>query len=127
MRGTTTSMGSSMSGTSAENKYLSPSDLEPLVNPELEWKMCINDIKSDNWSRQFEACNSLRKMCKFHIKELVYGGKTNQPIAKPTMEAFHEINIQVVKLVDSLRSTVSKQALITLFEMFETLPKQLLE
>jgi hypothetical protein len=26
-------------------------ELEPLVNCDLEWKMFLNDIKSDNWSR----------------------------------------------------------------------------
>lgn len=48
MRGTVTSLGGL--STNGENKYPLQSELEPLVNPELEWKLCLNDIKSDNWS-----------------------------------------------------------------------------
>jgi hypothetical protein len=50
-------------------------ELEPLVNCDLEWKMFLGDIKSDNWSRQFEACNILRRACKYHLKDIIYGGK----------------------------------------------------
>ena len=49
MRGTATSLGDcSVNG---ENKYLSSNELEPLVNVDLEWKLCLSEIKSDNWSR----------------------------------------------------------------------------
>lgn len=108
---------------------MSNSELEPLVNCELEWKMFLSDIKSDNWSRQFEACNVLRRVCKFHLKDILYGSKSGptQTVSKQTQETFHEINQSVVKMVESLRSTVSKQAMITLYEMLETLPKQLIE
>ena len=71
MRGTVTSLGDA-SVNSDGKIYLAINELEPLVNCELEWKMFFGDIKSDNWSRQFEACNTLRKVCKFHIKDIVY-------------------------------------------------------
>ena len=78
MRGTVTSMASEPNSGNATNEggkgYLSINELEPLVNPELEWKMFLGDIKSDNWSRQFEACNVLRKVCKFHLKDIVLAG-----------------------------------------------------
>ena len=75
MRGTATSLGDcSVNG---EYKYLAATELEPLVNKELEWKLCVGDIKSDNWSRQFEACNILRRVCKFHIKDIIFDGKAN--------------------------------------------------
>eukprot|EP00347_Sterkiella_histriomuscorum_P003381 403364519 len=130
MRGTVTSLGDASSTSGDAKQYLSIGELEPLVNYELEWKMFLTDIKSDNWSRQFESCNILRRACKFHIKEIVYSGGSksqSQVIQKGTTETFHEINLQIVKLVDSLRSTVSKQAMITLYEMFESLPKALIE
>lgn len=50
MRGTVTSLGEA-SNNSDSNKYLSISELEPLVNCGLEWKLFLGDIKSDNWSR----------------------------------------------------------------------------
>mmetsp|Transcript_13921 Transcript_13921/g.10040 ORF Transcript_13921/g.10040 Transcript_13921/m.10040 type:complete len:131 (+) Transcript_13921:206-598(+) len=70
LRSTVTSLGetSFKSGNLGADgtKYTPSSELEPLLNPEMEWKMFLADIKSDNWSRQFEACNALRKVCKFH-------------------------------------------------------------
>jgi hypothetical protein len=55
MRGTVTSLGGSSvsggAGNNENNKYVQLSELEPLVNPELEWKLFLSDIKSDNWSR----------------------------------------------------------------------------
>lgn len=92
MRGTVTSLGGESNGGSDARQYLTINELEPLVNCDLEWKMFLSDIKSDNWSRQFEACNVLRKACKFHIKDIIYGGKIVQSIPKQTLETFHEIN-----------------------------------
>lgn len=51
MRATNTSLGGDSSMGGSENKYLSVNDLEPLVNFDLEWKLCLTEIKSDNWSR----------------------------------------------------------------------------
>jgi hypothetical protein len=76
MRGTTTSLGD-MSNSGSEHKYLSVNELEPLINADLEWKLFLGEIKSDNWSRQFEACNTLRKVFKYHIKDIIYEGKSN--------------------------------------------------
>jgi hypothetical protein len=91
MRGTVTSLGEASESGQAAKSYLTVNELEPLVNPELEWKLCLGDIKSDNWSRQFEACNTLRKVCKFHAKDIIYGGgKAN---SKQTIDLFHEINL----------------------------------
>ena len=50
MRGTATSLGE-VSNAGSENKYLSVNELEPLMNTDLEWKLCLCEIKSDNWSR----------------------------------------------------------------------------
>jgi hypothetical protein len=75
MRGTSTSLGECSSA--GDNKYLSVNELEPLVNTDLEWKLCLGEIKSDNWSRQFEACNTIRRMLKYHIKEIVFENKSN--------------------------------------------------
>ena len=49
MRGTVTSLGNNSS--SGDNKYMAYEELEKLVNPDLEWKLCLNDLQSDNWSR----------------------------------------------------------------------------
>lgn len=104
-------------------KYLAPDDLEPLVNPELEWKLCLGDLKSDNWSRQFDACNTLRKVIKYH-QNLIHG-KGNDP--KVSAETVSDIIASLLKLVESLRSSLSKISLIAVREFYETIPKMLLE
>jgi hypothetical protein len=48
MRGTVTSLGDASNN---GDKYLTINELEPLVNCELEWKLFLGDIKTDNWSR----------------------------------------------------------------------------
>lgn len=50
MRGTVTSLGDG-SNNGDTKQYLTIGELEPLVNCDLEWKMFLGDIKSDNWSR----------------------------------------------------------------------------
>ena len=94
MRATVTSLGETSSNSGDGGKqYVTVNELEPLVNCDLEWKIFLGDIKSDNWSRQYEACNILRRVCKFHIKEIFYGNKDqSQVISKGTIDMFHEIN-----------------------------------
>lgn len=87
MRGTVTSLDNG--SVSGDTKYMHTDELEPLVNPELEWKLCLSDIKSDNWSRQFEACIVLRRVCKYHQKELILN-KGNK-IDKTSTDNFHTI------------------------------------
>lgn len=92
MRGTATSLGE-VSNAGSENKYLSVNELEPLMNTDLEWKLCLSEIKSDNWSRQFEACNTLRRVFKYHIKEVIFEGKApSLNVPKTSIESFHDIN-----------------------------------
>lgn len=51
MRGTVTSMNSdTMTNGDGKQQYTLITELEPLVNCDLEWKMFLGDIKSDNWS-----------------------------------------------------------------------------
>lgn len=49
MRGTMMSIDNNSNN--GDNKYQTVEELGPLVNPDLEWKLCLQDIKSDNWSR----------------------------------------------------------------------------
>lgn len=50
MRGTSTSIGD-LSNNGETTKYLTINELEPLVNTDLEWKLFLGEIKSENWSR----------------------------------------------------------------------------
>lgn len=104
-------MSSNLFSYQGENKYLTHSELEPLVNAQLEWKLCLSDIRSDNWSRQFEACNIIRRVCKFHLPEIISSGAiqpkgkknsstTSLPISnKQVNEEFRDINKNVSIIV----------------------------
>ena len=51
-----------------QTKYLQQSELTPLINPDFEWKICMEEIRSSDWSKQFEACNTLRRVCAHHAE-----------------------------------------------------------
>lgn len=80
MRGTATSLDrrSSAAFSSIQNdKYPAYDELEPLINPEMEWNNCLQDIKVDQWNVQVDACNIIRRACKFHTSELIIAEKKN--------------------------------------------------
>ena len=43
---------------------------EPLLNPEKEFKLAIEDLKSGDWNKQFSACNTVKRVAMFH-RELI--------------------------------------------------------
>jgi len=45
---------------------------QPLQNPESCFKKCIDDLKSSDWQKQFDACNTLKAVARFH-KNLLTG------------------------------------------------------
>ena len=95
--------------------YISSDDLEPLTgkNPDKVLQQALLDlVSSPDWNIQFEACNIVRRVCKFHQQLVVQSGAT-----------LHSLVKQLCKLADSLRSSLSKIALITIRDMFENLKR----
>lgn len=66
----------------------------------------MNLPKDNDWSKQFESLDSLRKLLKNH-EEIYPQLYQNLPMIMP----------ELLKLVDSLRSTLAKNGMITLSEM----------
>mmetsp|Transcript_22471 Transcript_22471/g.19422 ORF Transcript_22471/g.19422 Transcript_22471/m.19422 type:complete len:223 (-) Transcript_22471:365-1033(-) len=96
--------------------YIAKDDLEPIEgNLDLSLKAVVQDLKSDDWARQFEALNQLRRMLQFHTNHLI----------NSSMFSLHSTTGDIVKLVESLRSNLSKNALITLNEMSHALKRSL--
>ena len=93
-----------------QTKYLQQSELTPLINPDFEWKLCLEDIRSSDWSKQFEACNTLRRVCAHHA-ELI------------TSSHVRTLSSSLQVQSDSLRSSLAKNAMITLKELFAKLKK----
>lgn len=92
-----------------EISYLKKDELEPVENPEIELQHYLR-ISPNDWAMQFEMLNGMRKIIKFH-KEIF--------IVAP----FHSLLLQVVRCADSLRSSLSKNAIIVIGEMCEYLTK----
>ena len=92
-----------------EISYLKKDELLPVENPEIELQHYLR-ISPNDWAMQFEMLNGIRKIIKFH-KEIF--------IVAP----FHSLLLQVVRCADSLRSSLSKNAIIVIGELCEFLSK----
>lgn len=88
--------------------YVRTEDLRPPDNPMEDFHRMIRKMQSGNWAEQCEALNICRGLMKF------------------SSEVFkcvnvHEIVFQVLMLADSLRSSLSKSALMALADMCQFL------
>jgi len=95
---------------STKNKnYYTTEELTPIEpNPAKTFKSALqNLVASADWNVQFDACNEIRRVCKFNQDLILQHGAT-----------LHSLVKQLVKLSDSMRSSLSKIALITIRDMF---------
>ena len=90
--------------------YLKDEELLPYSNPENEWSKSLIELKCSDWGKQFEACNTIRRLSKHHIFVI-----TNP----------HSAITELLKLVESLRSGLAKNALIVIGDLFNGLKKGL--
>jgi hypothetical protein len=97
-----------------EGKYIATKDLTPLVNPDKQFKLVFKDLISSDWQKQFDTCNTLRALA-VHHKDLL----TNDSYI---LQNFIQ---GLIKQVESLRSTVSKNALLGVKDLIESLKKNL--
>lgn len=107
----TVSKGKSSLDAKGEVSYLSQDELPPVKFPDVEIQKSMN-FKSTEWGEQFEMLNMLRRLLKHHA-------------AVFQNVALHGLIVEVLKLADSLRSSLSKNALIVLAEMAESLGRLL--
>ena len=89
--------------------YLAVEDLKRVPNPEEALQKCIVAGSLDNWNDQFEALNMLRRLLKHHSEVFI------------SQVTLHNICLDLIKWADSLRSSLSKNALIVIGEMCENL------
>jgi len=86
------------------NKGYDPSD-EPLVNPEAALKKAVEDIKSSDWQRNFDSCNIIKRIAKFH--------KHLHSQLPPLV--FKDL----CKIIDNLRSQVAKNGSLTASTLYQ--------
>ena len=97
-------------------EYLTKDQLEAIEgNLESTLRQMNNDFKSDDWKRQFEASNIFRRFLQFHSSFLTTSVSFN----------LHTTTQDILRMVESLRSNLAKNALITLTEMCIALKRQL--
>ena len=87
---------------------------EPLRNPDLQFKQCIENLKSDDWHKVFDSLNIVKRIAMFH-KELL--ANSNGIMTKECIKL-------VVKQNDNLRSQVAKNSCMTLQVIFSELPSK---
>ncbi|CAI2371983.1 unnamed protein product [Moneuplotes crassus] len=97
-----------------EGKYLKKDDIKPLKNPDKVLKIVYKDLTSSDWQKQFDACNSLRALVLHHKDILVSDVYLLQGFIQG-----------MVKQIESLRSSVSKNALIGFKDIAEVLKKRI--
>lgn len=88
------------------------SQVKELLDPRFSMHRVLIDMKSPNWEEQDKALLAVRSLAKFNV-ELLYDLNFSIP---------HLIN-DICEISNSLRSTISRHALVTLNEMVETLKK----
>jgi len=106
---------STENGNNESVTYLTPDQLTPVENPENMWKKCTEEIKNNaNWVKQFESCNIARRICAHHPEILV---------SSPIM--LHGFILDLLKHIESLRSTLAKNALLVFADLFSSAKKSL--
>mmetsp|Transcript_4986 Transcript_4986/g.9380 ORF Transcript_4986/g.9380 Transcript_4986/m.9380 type:complete len:869 (-) Transcript_4986:12-2618(-) len=89
--------------------YLKEDEITRLERPQDALNNCMNSGGVTEWTDQFQMLNNLRSLIKNHPQELLAEG------------AIHKITLTVLKWADSLRSSLAKNALIVLGELFQGL------
>ena len=58
-----------------QTKYVSEEELEPVKNPEAALKKQISILETTNeWAKQFNSCNVIRRITKFHNQVILQNG-----------------------------------------------------
>lgn len=96
--------------TQPEKRYLTPSELGPAA---IKPSQVIELLESKDWADQFEGLNSVRKLIKNDIEQF------------SDIPFMHAVLIATLRLADSLRSSLAKNAMIVLGEACEQLNRLL--
>lgn len=94
--------------------YLTSGELDPISpNAAKKFKSALHELlQSADWNVQFDSCTVVRRACKHHSELILQHGAT-----------LHSLIKQLTKLADSLRSSLAKQALMTVRDMFTYLKR----
>ena len=88
--------------------YLDTSEIEPSRNPSKDLSRTVAGLDTQEWPEIFHTLNVVRQLALHHQSLLLNQGKT----------VLHGIVQGVLKQVENLRSQISKNAVLTLGDMF---------
>ena len=92
--------------------YIPSEDIRPCAgNPAQELSRALRGLETQDWPDIFHTLNTFRKLALHHPHVLAGSG------------ALHNIVLLVMKRVDALRSSLAKNALITIGDMLQGLGK----
>ena len=94
---------------STDTTYISTNQLTPLLNPERDVRTAIKSIESKQWDERFTALNTIRKLAAHH-----------KDVLRPNLQTLCR---HIAKEINSLRSSLSKLALITVTDLFASFGK----
>lgn len=86
-------------------------ELSPCKHPEIQLKNAIDNLNASNWETQFHSITTIRRIAIFH-KDLL-------------IPHLHKIVLKIGKFVNNLRSSLSKNAIICLDDLFVNLKTQM--
>jgi hypothetical protein len=92
--------------------YSNDDTFPPFYEPQKELKLIIEELKSDDWQISNEALTKMRRITQHHSEMLV------NSVLKNVMP-------DVIKLTESLRSTLSKNAVMAVNELSSILKRSL--
>ena len=84
----------------------------PLGNPEANLKTAFANLKTSDWQKCFDGCNTIKRIIWNH-KNLLNNSNMTGAVK------------DLIKSCDSLRSQLSKQALLTVSILFEVYGRQM--
>jgi hypothetical protein len=83
--------------------YVAKEELAPVANPkDLLREITVNISKDNDWSKQFDSLDGIRRLIKNH-----------EDFYPQILQNLSQILPEVLKLVESLRSSLAKNAMIT--------------
>ena len=94
-------------------EYIATEDIQPSSNPTLDLNKALDGLETRDWPEIFYTLNTFRQIVIHHPNVLVGSG------------ALHHVVLQVMKRVDNLRSSLAKNALLTVSDFFKGLGKHM--
>lgn len=92
-------------------EYVDTKDLEPMKSPSQEFQKAIRGLETQEWPELFHTLTSMRRVVLHHPQVVLSSG------------ALHSIVVLIMKQVENLRSSMAKNALITIADFFLGLKK----